>query len=548
MRVTVTTPLSAAIPAESTGRLPSPDVPFWTSGADGRLRVGRCPGCERLLHPEHEFCPYCGSEADIVVVSGEATVVAYTVNHQRWVPELSEPYVVAVVALREDETVRLATNIVGCEVTSVVVGLPVRVEFRPVGDVWIPLFRPTGDTPAAGTVPEPIVSVPPAPREPRFEHRAVLSGIGRSRCGRRLGVPELDLVTDACRSAIEDSGLDAADIDGLCAYPGTVDSSIGVRQVGRALSIQPAWYHGAHEVPGQTGTVITAMLAVAAGVCRHVLCWSSVSAHRRPGLYSGGSNGRVSGESQWYAPFGALSPAHWIALAASQYLARYRVHREALGWVAVAARRHAGLNPDALHRDPLDLDTYFAGRDICTPFGIHDCDVPCDGAYAVIVSSTDTAADLRHPPVRVDAVGTRITEQQSWISGTLTHQPNVFGPAAHLWSRASVSRDDVDLAALYDGFTFNVLSWLEALGFCGMGEAGDFVSGGDRITLGGALPINPHGGQLSAGRSNGYGQLHEAILQLRGQAGTRQVPDAEVAVVSSGGGIPANCMLLTASR
>ncbi|MBF6556336.1 MAG: OB-fold domain-containing protein [Acidimicrobiales bacterium] len=540
--------LSELIPAERSGRLPSSAVPFWTSGADGRLRVGRCPKCARLLHPEHELCPTCGSEVDSVAVSGEATVVACTVNHQKWIPQLSEPYVVAVVALREDDTVRLATNIVGCEAVSVVVGLPVRVEFRRVADVWIPLFRPSDEPPVSGAVPEPIVSVPPTPRGARFEHRVVLSGIGRSRIGRRLGVPDLDLVTDACTSAISDAGLSAADIDGLCAYPGTIDGSLGARQVGRELSIEPTWYHGAHETPGQTGTVITAMMAVAAGLCRHVLCWSSVSTHRRPGLYSDDRDGRIHGEPQWYAPFGALSPAHWIALAASQYLARYRVSREALGWVAVAARRHAGLNPDALHRDQLDLDGYLAGRDICTPFGIHDCDVPCDGAYAVVVSSTDTKDDLRHPQVRVDAVGTRITERQSWISGTLTHQPNVFGPAAHLWSRASVGREDVDLATLYDGFTFNVLSWLEALGFCGPGEAGEFVTGADQITLGGALPINPHGGQLSAGRSNGYGQLHEAILQLRGQAGDRQVADAQVAVVSSGGGIPANCMLLTAHR
>jgi acetyl-CoA acetyltransferase len=503
------------------------------------------------LHPDHEFCPSCGGfEVGTVVVSGEATVVACTVNHQKWVPELSEPYVVAVVALSEDPTVRLATNIVGCPPAAVVVGMSVRVEFRAIGDVWIPLFRPSGDPPRGGFVPEPVVSPPPPARrfEQRFEQRVVLSGVGRSRCGRRLGEPEVDLVLDACRAAIDDAGLTSADIDGLCAYPGPIGSSAGVPEIGGALSVTPTWFDGAHEVPGQTGTVIAAMLAVAAGLCRHVLCWSAVSTHRRPGLYSDAGSGRVVGEPQWYLPFGALSPAHWIALAASQYLARYDVRREALGWVAIAARGHAGLNPNALYRDRLDMDGYLAGRNITTPFGIYDCDVPCDGAYAVIVSATDTASDLRHPPVRVDAVGTRITEQQSWIEGTLTHQPNLFGPAAHLWSRATLGRDDVDLALLYDGFTFNVLCWLEALGFCGLGEAGEFVRGGDRITLGGALPVNPHGGQLSGGRSNGYGQLHEAILQLRGQGGARQVQGAQVAVVSSGGGIPANCMLLTADR
>jgi acetyl-CoA acetyltransferase/uncharacterized OB-fold protein len=539
--------ITGAVPAESSGRLPPADVRFWTAGADGRLRVGRCPGCERLLHPGLELCPTCGeSEVVTVAVSGDATVVACTVNHQKWMPGLADPYVVAVVALNEDPTLRLATNIVGCDVESVAIGMAVRVEFKQVEDVWIPVFRPTGARAGDGTVPEPVTSPIPAPRGKRFEDRVVLSGLGRSRCGRRLEDTEVDLVTSACRAAIEDAGLRAEDIDGLCAYPGVIDSAAGVKAIGQALSIIPDWHYGAHEAPGQTGTVIAAMLAVAAGLCRHVLCWSSVSTRRRPGLQYG--TGRVTGEPQWYLPFGALSPAHWIALAASQYLARYRVSREAMGWIAVTERRHAQLNPDALYRDDLDMRGYLTGRDICTPFGLYDCDVPCDGAYAVIVSSVDAAPDLRGPLVRVDAVGTQITEQQSWISGTLSHQPNVFGPARHLWSRATVGREDVDLAALYDGFTFNVLSWLEALGFCGLGEAGDFVAGGDRISIGGSLPINPHGGQLSAGRSNGYGQLHEAILQLRGDAGTRQVSDAEVAVLTCGGGIPANCMLLTTDR
>ncbi len=509
--------------------------------------------CSRLLHPSHELCPACGdTELDSVPVSGEATVVAYTVNHQRWTPELLPPYVIAVVALVEDPRVRLTTNIVGCGHSTVHVGMPVRVLFRQVEDVWLPVFAPTGGETRDGRVPEPERLVAPSRPSRRFEHRAVLSGIGRSPCGRRLSQSGLELVLAACRAAVDDAGLSAAEIDGLCAYPGAFggpgSADTATVTVGRALSIDPAWYSGAHEVPGQTGVVIEAMLAVAAGLCRHVLCWSSVGTRQRPGLYPAAAGGRIHGEAQWQEPFGAVSPANWVALAASQYLTRYGVGREALCWVAVASRRHARRNPDALYSDPLDADAYFAGRAISTPFGIFDCDVPCDAAYAVVVSAADTVADLRQPVVRVDAVGTRLTEVQSWDQGTLTHQPNVFGPAAHLWSRSGVSREDVDLANLYDGFTFNVLSWIEALGFCGPGEASDFVSDGTRIGPGGDLPVNPHGGQLSSGRSNGYGQLYEAVVQLRGDAGLRQVAWAEVAVVTCGGGIPANCMLLTGER
>ena len=189
-----------------------------------------------------------------------------------------------------------------------------------------------------------------------------------------------------------------------------------------------------------------------------------------------------------------------------------------------------------------------SGRMITTPFGLYDCDVPCDGSVAVIVSAIDAARDLPKPPVLVEAVGTQIIDRVSWDQGTLEYEPQVLGPAAHLWSRTSLRPADVDVAELYDGFTFNCLSWLEALGFCEVGEAKDFLGDGKRIALDGDLPLNTHGGQLSGGRTHGYGFLHEAVVQLRGEGGGRQVRDAEVAVLSSGGGTPGGCMLLTRAR
>jgi acetyl-CoA acetyltransferase len=320
----------------------------------------------------------------------------------------------------------------------------------------------------------------------------------------------------------------------------------GVRGVEQVLGVNPTWHLGAHEVPGQLGGVLTAMLAVSAGLCRHVLCWTAVSRDALPHDVS--RNGRLAGEAQWRIPFGAMSPAHWIGLAASQYLHRYGVGRDCLGWVSVASARHAANNPLALRADCTDLDAYYAGKTITSPFGIFDCDVVCDGAYAVVVSAVDAARDCAQGAVRVAAVGTAIGEDQSWEQGTLTHQPNLFGQAAHLWTRTDLTPDDVDVACLYDGFSFNTISWLEALGFCGLGEAADFVKDAERIGPGGSLPVNPHGGQLSAGRSNGFGFLVEAVTQLRAAAGARQVAGAEVAVVSVGGGIPAGCLLLTTDR
>jgi acetyl-CoA acetyltransferase len=210
----------------------------------------------------------------------------------------------------------------------------------------------------------------------------------------------------------------------------------------------------------------------------------------------------------------------------------------------VTARAGAACNPEALYREPFTLDDYYAARMITTPFGLYDCDVPCDASIAVVVSDSSVAADLPNTAIRIDAVGTQILERVSWDQGTMTHEPQVMGQSAHLWSRTSLRPSDVDLALLYDGFTFNAISWLEALGFCGLGEAQPWLDGGRRIALGGELPVNPHGGQLSEGRTHGFGFIYEAVTQLRGDADGRQVSDAATAVVTSGGGTPSGVLLL----
>jgi acetyl-CoA acetyltransferase len=192
----------------------------------------------------------------------------------------------------------------------------------------------------------------------------------------------------------------------------------------------------------------------------------------------------------------------------------------------------------------MTMDDYLQARPITTPFGLYDCDVPCDGAVAVVVSAVDTARDLARPPVLVEAVGTQITERIEWDQSTLTHEPQTIGQSAHLWTRTSLRPADVDVAELYDGFTFNCLSWIEALGFCGIGEAKDFLDGGKNIARDGMLPLNTHGGQLSHGRTHGMGLVHEAIVQLRGDGGARQVAGARVAVVSTGGLAPSGVLLL----
>jgi len=529
---------------------------FWKSGSDDILRIQGCDDCGQLVHPPVPICPYCRSRSSTpTAVSGRGTVVGFTVNSHRWLPGFDPPYVIANVALAEDARVHLTTNLIGCETSDVRIGQEVSVRFEQQEDVWLPLFEPTGAIDPIDRVAEPVRPVPRPPvSEVRFEHRAVLSGIGRSRIGRRLMVDPLSLAIDACLEAVADAGLELEDIDGLSTYPGMGGGGMsegGPSAIEEALRIHPTWINGGGDLPGPGGSVIAAALAVSSGLCRHVLTFRTVWESTFAALVAsgaigqGGAGQRVSGPfREWRAPFGAMSAGNWIAMNAQQYMHRYGAPREMLGLIAINARTNAALNPVAIYRDPMTMDDYLSARPITSPFGLYDCDVPCDGSIAVVVSDASVAGDLPHPAVRIEAVGTQILERVSWDQGTLTHEPQVLGQSAHLWTRTDVRPSDVDLALVYDGFTFNAISWIEGLGFCGFGEAYDWLDGGRRIALDGELPVNPHGGQLSEGRTHGFGFIHEAVVQLRHDAGERQVAGASTAVVTSGGGTPSGVLLL----
>jgi len=555
--------------AESSGR-PAPAVTpetefFWTSGADGRLRFQQCQSCSALIHPPQPVCRYCRSVAlSPVAVSGRATLIGFTVNHRFSLPGLPAPYVVAQVAIDDDPRVRLTTNAVECSPESLYLGMAMEVVFERAGEVWLPLFRPTASaasvSAAPASLPEDEIAagdywrhVRPMIAAEKFEDKVAITGIGASEIGRRLMRPALSLTVEACERAVADAGLTLADIDGLSSYPGGGSfggfGEGGVTALEAALGIRPTWYNGGIETFGPGGSLVAAMLAVAGGLARHVLCfrtlWEATLAEqlRQGALTVPGAGGGLGG---WMQPFGATSAAHTLAMNAQRHFHRYGTTRETLGWIALNQRANAALNPTAIYRSPMTMDDYLQARPITTPFGLYDCDVPCDASIAVIVSSVEAACDLAKPPVLVEAVGTQILERIEWDQSTLTHEPQVLGPAAHLWTRTSLRPSDVDVAELYDGFTMNCLSWIEALGFCGIGEAKDFLDGGKNIARDGILPLNTHGGQLSHGRTHGLGLVHEAVVQLRGEAGDRQVKDARVAAVSSGGLTPGGALLLRA--
>ena len=366
---------------------------YWTSGADGRLRFQYCSACASLQHPAGPRCRRCRSDLlEVREVSGDGVVQSCTTNFQQWSPDMPVPYSVAVVTVVEDDRIRLTTNIVGCEPDAVHVGMPVRVAFEEVEDVWLPLFAPRGG-PLQVLADERsefdrMRSVRPMARLEKFEDDVAVSGIGMSRLGRKLMADPVALSVEAIELAVRDAGLALDDIDGLSTYPaGTADggySEGGVTAVESTLGLRPTWHNGAPETPGAAGSLIAAMLAVSSGLCRHVVCfrtvWQSTYAElAKRGGRDGGGRRRASGFDEYLAPFG-VQAANTVAMAASQHFSRYGTTRETLGWIALNARANAARNPTAVFRDPLTMDDYLASRPISSPLGLLDCDPLCDGS------------------------------------------------------------------------------------------------------------------------------------------------------------------------
>jgi acetyl-CoA acetyltransferase len=388
-----------------------------------------------------------------------------------------------------------------------------------------------------------------------FEDASVISGLGQSQVGRRLGRSDLDLTLEACLAALADAGLGRSQVDGMCAWPGEVFvsdgfSGPGVPQVQDALRLRLNWFSAGNETPGQLGAVINAMLAIAGGLCRHVLVYRTVTesssqrgADRAAALPADTS--RSPAYQQWLLPYGSISSVTWMAPYATRYMSEFGMTQEQLAQIPLNARRNAALNDKAVYRSPLTMDDYLGSQMIATPLHLYDCDVPVDGSTAVVISAADTVADLRRPPLRIAAAGSALTGRPSWDQRAELTTMAAHDAAGHLWSRTSLRPSDVDVAGLYDGFSILTVLWLEALGFCPRGEAGNFIDGGTAIALDGQVPLNTSGGQLSAGRLHGFGHLHEVATQLRGDAGARQVAGAEVGVAAAGGGPLAGCLLMT---
>jgi acetyl-CoA acetyltransferase len=380
-------------------------------------------------------------------------------------------------------------------------------------------------------------------------HDAYISGVGQSEIGTKLTRSPLLLTLDAVREALDEAGLTIGQIDGVSTYPGRVPAFLGFSPVGAdelvdALGIRATWYAGGGEITSQLGAVVAAAMAVRTGQARHVICFRTVyeaAALSRPDEYPRPQRDRVDGMSQWFAPFNAISAVTWTAQYAMRHFKKYGMTREQLAQIALTGRAHAALNPRALVREPLSMDEYMSARMISSPLCLFDCDRFTDASTVIIVSAGDALDEIKCTPVRIAAMAGSV-ERLSWDQA---EQMACYATGKDLWKQTDYKPADVDTAQVYDGFSFQAVAWLESLGFCELGEGGQFIEGGKRIALDGELPLNTFGGQIGAGRLHGFGFAHEAVVQLRGKGGARQIPnDPKLAVATSGGGPLATALLL----
>jgi acetyl-CoA acetyltransferase len=360
-------------------------------------------------------------------------------------------------------------------------------------------------------------------------------GIGCTEFSKDSGVSTLTLGTRAILAALDDAGVPPSDLDGLATF--RVGDSVLPAILAQALGIKDLKYYVdqfgggsvSHSIIGQ------AALAVHAGIADYVVCYRALNARSE---FRMGGTGRPlvdAVETQYQAPYGYFTPPQQYAMAARAHMERYGTTEAQLGQIAVTQRAHAVENERALMREPITLDDYFASRWIVEPFRLFDCCLETDAAVAVLVTSAERARDLKRAPVLISGA--------TWGSGQTLYSNQQPDPtrtatadmAPRLFEMAGVSPSDIDVAQLYDCFTYSVLVQLEDYGFCPKGEGGPFVASG-ATALGGSLPVNTHGGFLSEGYVHGMNHVYEAVSQLRGDAGPRQVPGAEVALSTAQAG------------
>lgn len=365
---------------------------------------------------------------------------------------------------------------------------------------------------------------------------AAIAGVATYGCGESPGHTDMELLAEAARRAVVDAGLAMKDIDGLCTA--SASATMWAMPVVEYLGLRPS-YIDSTMLGGSSfiAHLLPAMQALASGQCNAVLvCYGSAQRTATFGRREVVASRRYLDPQPYETPYEPMQPLSAYALAASRHMHEFGTTRRDLAEVAVAARAWARLNPEAFMRDPLSIDDVLGARMVCDPLTVRDSCLVTDGAGAFVLVRADRARDLPREPVHVLGTATAVWNRQiSSMHDLTTTAARDSGRAA--FAMAGLAPSDIDVVQLYDAFTINVLLFLEDLGFCAKGEGGAFVRGG-AIAPGGRLPVNTNGGGLSCVHPGMYGifALIEAVRQLRGEGGDRQVAGARTALAHGNGG------------
>ncbi len=354
-------------------------------------------------------------------------------------------------------------------------------------------------------------------------------GVGQSDVGRRLGISGMGLQLQAAKRALADAGLEKTAIDGLVTRPSRTDPQFNYSAVlASRLGIQPNYIADvALGGASSASMILNAVAALEAGYCTHALCVNGDAQTARGRVRHGRLTNWIE---DFERPFGMLGAPVTYALPARRHMYEYGTTSEQFGAIAVACRAHASLNPNAVFHTPITIEDHQNSRMVSEPFHLLDICPVTDGAGAVIITSAERARDLAQLPVYLLGLGHCNTHADVQYAPSMTTVA-MRGASRQAYTMAGLGPKDMDMAELYDCFTYVVLVTLEDYGFCAKGEGGAFVEGG-RIQLGGELPVNTGGGLLSQAHASGFLHITEAATQLRGAAGARQVANAETAIIS----------------
>jgi acetyl-CoA acetyltransferase len=387
--------------------------------------------------------------------------------------------------------------------------------------------------------------------------KTAIAGIGATDFSKDSGRSELKLAVQAISAALDDAGLDAKDVDGLVTFTMDTNPEISVqRQLGiDHLNLFSRIHYGGG---AGGGTILQAAMAVATGVCDVVVCYRAFNERSGRRFGAGVHDAPATSTTEnadfaWTTPYGIVTPASWVAMFGQRYLHQYGATTEAFGHVAVADRKHASNNPAAhFYNRPITLEDHQQSRWIVDPLRLLDCCQETDGGQAIVVTSVERARDLKSTPAVIASAAQGSGRDQFMMASyyrtdeEMVGLPEMAVVANRLYEQAGISASDIGAAILYDHFTPFVLCQLEEFGFCGRGEAPDFVADGG-IEIGGRLPVNTHGGQLGEAYLHGMNGIAEGVRLVRGTS-VNQPEDVGHVLVTAGTGVPTSGLVLRADR